>query len=183
MRVRDWQDILSDVTDADADPDGWRAVAGDRARGLGEDFYLGHPSMGVYHLKTYAKNPFEVKGAGARVARRVDDELDPLFPDRDDGGRFAVRQGVADEDEAETKARRLEEVLKVHADAPTSPSDLFDDVMDVVESPAFGPIEYDSHGRPDELDDLSETFEEAEELLNAELDDLIEDDDVGKGFQ
>ncbi|WP_435095444.1 hypothetical protein [Halarchaeum sp. P4] len=184
MRVRDWQDILEDVTESSADPDGWRAVAGDRARGLGEDLYLGHPSVGVYQLKTYAKNPFEVKGAGARVARRVDEDLDPLFPGRDDdAGRFAVRQGVEDEEEAETKARRLEEVLKVHAEAPTSPDDLFEDVMDVVDSPAFGPVEYDSHGRPEELDELSETFEEAEELLNSELDELIEEDDVGKGFQ
>lgn len=43
MRVRDWQDIVSDVVDSDADPDDWRAVAGDRASGLGEDLYLGHP--------------------------------------------------------------------------------------------------------------------------------------------
>ncbi|MFB6077771.1 MAG: hypothetical protein ABEJ80_02175 [Halarchaeum sp.] len=183
MRVRDWQDVLADVTESNADPDGWRAVAGDRRGGLGEDFYVGHPSAGVYHLKTYAKNPFEVKGAGARVARRVDEDLDPLFPGRDDAGRFAVQEGVADEDEAETKARRLGEVLRVHAENPTTPGDLFDDVMDVVESPAFGPMEYDFDGRPDGLDELADTFEEAEDLLNAELDDLIEEDDVGKGFQ
>jgi len=57
MRVRDWDDILADVASDSTDPDGWRAVAGSRREGLGEDLYFGHPSVGVYHLKTYAKNP------------------------------------------------------------------------------------------------------------------------------
>ncbi|ELK50248.1 hypothetical protein D320_17294, partial [Haloferax sp. BAB-2207] len=37
MRVRDWQNILSEVVDAgrDRDPDAWRAVAGNRRRSLG----------------------------------------------------------------------------------------------------------------------------------------------------
>ena len=40
MRVRDWQDILEDVVESDADPGGWRAVAGDRRGGPGEDMFL-----------------------------------------------------------------------------------------------------------------------------------------------
>jgi hypothetical protein len=52
MRVRDWDDILADVASDSTDPDGWRAVAGSRREGLGEDLYFGHPSVGVYHLKT-----------------------------------------------------------------------------------------------------------------------------------
>jgi hypothetical protein len=42
-------------------------------------------------------------------------------------------------------------------------------------------MEYDMYDRPDELDSLSDTFEEAEELLSTELEDLIEED-VGRGF-
>ncbi|MGB9987741.1 hypothetical protein [Salarchaeum japonicum] len=182
MRVRDWKDIVEDVVDSGADPNGWRAVAGDRAGGVGEDLYLGHPSAGVYQLKTYAKNPYEVQGAGARVARRLDDELDSFFPEKTGGG-FAVQSPPEDEDDAEEKARRLEEVVKTHADAPTTSDALFEDVMDAIDSPAFGPMQYDQYGRPDELDDLSNTFEEAEELLTEELDDLIDSADVGKGFQ
>jgi hypothetical protein len=56
-------------------------------------------------------------------------------------------------------------------------------VMDALDSPAFGPMEYEFDGRPDEMDELSETFEEAEELLSKELDDLIEDDGVARGFE
>lgn len=182
MRIREWQDVLRDVIESEADPDGWRAVAGDRSRGLGEDLYLGHPNAGVYQLKTYAKNPFRVRGVGTRVARRLDDEIGSYLPE-DRGGRFAVRSAPDGEEVAKERAKRLEETVRTHADAPTTPDALFEDVMDAVESPAFGPMEYDSYGRPENLDRLTESFEEAEELLNAELDELIGADDVDRGFQ
>jgi len=183
MRVRDWQDIVEDVVDSDADPEGWRAVGGDRAGGVGEDVYIGHPAAGVFQLKTYAKNPFEVKGVGTRVARRVDDDLDPLFPGERTDGRFAVQQPPEDEDDAEDKATKLEGVLEAHSEAPTTPGDLFDDVMEALDSPAFGPMEHDQYGRPEPLEELATTFEEAESVLDTELDDLVEEDDVGRGFQ
>ncbi len=181
MRVRDWQDILEDVVESNAEPSDWRAVAGDRSGGVGEDMFLGHPSVGVFQLKTFAKNPFEVQGVGSQVARKIDDELEPLFPAEDGAGRFGVNRGIEDEDEAKTRAKELETVIETHAEAPTTGDALFEDVMDALDSPAFGPIEYDMYDRPDELEDLSDTFEEAEELLSAELDDLIEED-VGRGF-
>ncbi|GAB7008733.1 hypothetical protein [Halorubrum trueperi] len=182
MRVRDWDNILADVAGGSADPDGWRAVAGSRHGGLGEDLYVGHPSVGVYHLKTYAKNPRDLRGVGTRVARRVDDELDPLLPDDEAAGRFAVQSPPEDAAQAKDVATRLRETLKVHAETPTSPDHLFEDVMEAVDSPAFGPMDYEFDGRPDELDELSDTFDEAEALLSAELEDLIDADDVDRGF-
>lgn len=182
MNVRNWQDILSDVVESGADAGDWRAVAGNRSSGIGEDMYLGHPSAGVFQLKTYAKNPFEVRGVGTRVARRIDDDLDPLFPD-EGAGRFGVQSPVENEDEAKEAAQDLESVLEAHADAPTTPDDLFEDVMGALDSPAYGPMDHDNYGRPDGLDDLSGEFEEAERLLNAELDDLVDADETNRGFQ
>jgi len=183
MRVREWQDILDDVSEGSVDPDGWRAVAGQRRDGVGEDLYLGHPGVGVYHLKTYAKNPYDVRGVGAKVAQSLDDELTPHFPTEERPRRFAVQSPPDDEDEAESAARRLAETVKVHAEAPTTPEDFFEDVMEAVDSPAYGPMSFDLADRPEPLDTLSETFAEAEKLLDAELDELIEDDGVGRGFQ
>lgn len=181
MRIRDWREVLADATEREVSPDDWRAVAGDRSGGVGEDLYLAHPSAGVFFLKTYAKNPYEVRGVGSRVARSLDDEIGSFLPE-EVGGRFAVRSAPEDEDHASEQATRLEEVVRTHADAPTTPGDLFDDVMDAVESPAFGPMAYDQYDRPDELTSLADRFEEAEELLSSELDDLIEADGVDRGF-
>lgn len=182
MRIRDWQDILSEVTEGGHDPDGWRAVAGDRRRGLGEDMLLGHPAAGVFMLKTYAKNPREVRGVGARVARKVDGDIEPLLPGRDETGRFAVQRPPEDEDEAETMAKRVAATVESHAEIPEGPAEFFHDLMDAMDSPAFGPMEYAFDDRPERLDDVGETFEEAEHLLNSELDDLIDEDEVGRGF-
>ena len=182
MRIRSWQDILKDVTERNVDPDGWRAVAGDRAGGVGEDMYLGHPRAGLFVLKTYAKNPYDLRGVGTHVARNMDEEIGSFLPGQDDGGRFAVQKPPEDEDNAKSQATRLSEVLKAHADAPTTPDALFEDVMEAVESPAFGPMAYDQYDRPEELTELADRFAEADELLNAELEDLIETDEVDRGF-
>lgn len=182
MRVRDWQDILADVSEGKADPEGWRALAGRRRGGVGEDLFLGHPSVGLYQLKTYAKNPYEVRGVGARVARKIDDEIGPMLPDPESAGRFAVRRPPEDEDQAETMAKRVTETVRVHAEAPTTSDDFFTDLMEAMESPAFGPMEFELADRPEGLDRLTDTFEDAERLLSAELDDLIEEDEVDRGF-
>ena len=180
MRVRDWQDILEEVVESDAEPGGWRGVGGRRDGGIGEDLYLAHPARGVFQLKTYAKNPYEVQGVGSHVARRIDDELDPLFPEQETG-RFAVQQPMEDEEEAETAMNKLNTVLEAHADAPTTPDALMEDVFDAIDSPAHGPMDYDGYGRPESMDDLTDTFEEAEEVLETEFDDVIEED-VERGF-
>jgi hypothetical protein len=183
MQVKEWQDLLDDVAERSTDPGGWRAVAGQRRDGVGEDLYLGHPTVGVYQFKTYAKNPHDVRGVGARVARKIDDGIDPHLPTEELRRRFAVQSPPDDEDDAAAAAKRLQETLRVHAEAPTSPDDFFEDVMDAVDSPAYGPMEFDHADRPTALDDLAETFPDAEELLSAELDDLIERDGVDRGFQ
>ena len=184
MRVRDWREVVAEVIERDVDPMGWRAVGGARARGVGEDIYFGHPRAGLYHVKTYAKNPFEVRGVGARIARRLDDEIGSFLPEKEEAGRFAIQAGFeGNERDLERKANHLEETLKAHADAPTTEADLFDDVMNVLESPAYGPMTFDRYDRPDPLSGMTDAFEEAEELLDAELDDLIDDDGVGRGFQ
>jgi len=181
MRVRDWDDILSDVVESDADPAGWRAVGGDRANGIGEDLYIAHPGVGAFQIKTYAKNPLEVQGVGTRVARRVDDELDPLFPDEDSRGLFGVQEPVPDEETARQRAKELETVVETHAEAPTTPDALFEDIMETLDSPAYGPMEFDQHDRPDALAELTDTFEEAEDILEKEFEDVI-DESVDRGF-
>lgn len=181
MRVRDWQEIMQEVVEADVEPNDWRAVVGPREGGIGEDLYLGHPRKGVYLLKSYPKNPFRVRGVGSRIARSIDDELDPILP-AEATARFGVQQGVDDSETAERRAKRLQETVQTHADAPTTPDALFEDVMEAIESPAFGPLTVDSTTRTERIDSLAGTFDEAEQLLNNELEELLDQDEIGRGF-
>ena len=54
--------------------------------------------------------------------------------------------------------------------------------MDALDSPAYGPMDFENYDRPDSLDELTDTFEEAEDLLDTELEDAI-DESVRRGFQ
>ncbi len=182
MKVRDWQDILQEVADKNVEPAGWRAVGGDRSSGVGEELFLAHPAVGVYQLKTYAKDPFTVRGVGSRVARSVDEDIDPLLP-QEEAGRFAVQTPPESESDVKTRATRLESVLETHAEsaAEADPDAVFEDLMHALDSPAFGPMDFDQYGRPEQLDALNDLFDETTELLDAELSELVDDDDVGRG--
>lgn len=180
MRIRPWEEVLEEVTSHDANPRDWRAVAGQRESGVGEDLYLGHPSAGLYLLKTYAKNPYDLRGVGAQVARKVDEDLEPTLPERESAGRFAVQQPPDDPEEAATA---VGEVLETHADAPTSPADCFEDVMDVLDSPAFGPMRYDPVDRPEALSTLSERLSGQNAEMREELERLLDRDSVRRGFE
>ena len=184
MPVRSWDEILAEIADERVEPDRWRAAAGPRAGGLGEDLFIGHPRVGVYQLKTYAKSPLELRGVGQQVARRIDDDIDPLLPHRereDHAGHFGVRTPPADAAQASSMAKQVEETLRTHSIAPTGPEDLFEDMMQALESPAYGPMQYRPYDRPAGLDALSEEFPEADALLERSLDELIEADGVNHG--
>jgi hypothetical protein len=98
-----------------------------------------------------------------------------------DRGGSTPDDAVDDEEEAKEKAKDLEAVVETHADAPTTPRALVEDMLSALDSPAYGPMEFDQHDRPERMDELSETFEEAESLLDAEFEDVI-DEDVERGF-
>ena len=55
--------------------------------------------------------------------------------------------------------------------------------MEAIDSPAYGSMEYDQYDRPDSLDELSTTFADPEEVLTSELDELIDKDNIDRGFQ
>jgi hypothetical protein len=182
MQIRDWDDILQDVVESDADPAGWRAIGGDRKGGIGEDLYLAHQEVGAYQIKTYAKNPFQVEGVGARVARSIGSDIAPLFPDKKHNGIFGVQALPQDGERAKEQATELEAVLEAHADAPTTPQALIEDMLEALDSPAYGPMEFDRHGRPAPMSELTNTFEEAESLLTREFEDIV-DETVSRGIQ
>lgn len=181
MQVRDWQEIVRDVVESEEDAAGWEAIAGPRARGVGEDLYLAHPRSGVYQLKTYTKNPFERKGVGSKVARSLDDEIGSYLPN-EGTDRFAVHSRPASKRQAESRAQRVQDTFDPRHEVPGSPDELFNELMHAIESPAFGPLTFDADTRPEPLDGLAGTFDEAESVLNAEMEDLIDEDGIGRGF-
>ena len=59
--------------------DRWRVLGGRDEHGFNDLFFYG-PGMGIWQIKTEQKSPYELFGAGAKVAaRKIDDEIRGLM--------------------------------------------------------------------------------------------------------
>jgi hypothetical protein len=77
VKIKSRNEILNDVIrDAKKYPKNWKAIFGKDNERLSKDYYLCHPDIGIYLLKEYQKNPFEIKGVGTKIARQIDEEID-----------------------------------------------------------------------------------------------------------
>lgn len=92
MKIKSRNDILKDIIqDGKKHPKGWNAAFGKDSTSFSHDCYIFHPHIGIYLLKEYNKNPFEVKGVGSKLARRIDDDIEEQM--RKKSGNFGIIQG------------------------------------------------------------------------------------------
>jgi len=77
VKIKSRSNLLNDVIrDAKKFPKGWKAVIGKDDNLFSNDYYIFNPNTGIYLLKEYHKNPYEIKGIGGKIARYVDDNVE-----------------------------------------------------------------------------------------------------------
>jgi len=92
VKIKSRRKILDDVIkDAKEHPKGWKAVFGKDKERLSQDYYIFNPNIGIYLLKEYQKNSFEVKGIGGKIARNVDEDIESDVSKY--AGDFGIIQG------------------------------------------------------------------------------------------
>jgi hypothetical protein len=92
VKIKKRQEILNDVIrDGKKYPKDWKAVFGKDNKNLSKDYYIFNPNIGIYLLKEYEKNPFEVKGIGGKIARNVDENIEAEVSKY--AGDFGIVQG------------------------------------------------------------------------------------------
>ncbi|MDH7517446.1 MAG: hypothetical protein QHH19_03785 [Candidatus Thermoplasmatota archaeon] len=92
MKIKTRDEILRDIIkDAKKQPREWKAVFGRDKNLLSHDTYILNNKIGVYFLKEYQKNPFEVRGIGGKIARRIDEEIENEITRYT--GNFGIIQG------------------------------------------------------------------------------------------
>jgi hypothetical protein len=92
VKIKPRNDILSDIIrDAKKHPKGWNAAFGQDSNLFSHDCYIFHPRIGLYLLKEYNKNPFEVKGIGSKLARHIDEDIEEKMTRK--SGDFGIIQG------------------------------------------------------------------------------------------
>jgi hypothetical protein len=76
-KIKTRHEILNDVIrDGKKHPKGWKAVFGEDKKRMSRDYYVFNPNIGIYLLKEYQKNPFEIRGVGGKIARYVDENIE-----------------------------------------------------------------------------------------------------------
>lgn len=92
VKIKPRSDILRDIIrDGKKHPNGWHAAFGKDRRLLSHDCYIFHPNIGIYLLKGYQKNPYEVKGVGLHLARHIDQDIQEQMIKN--SGDFGILQG------------------------------------------------------------------------------------------
>jgi len=76
LKIKLRNEILNDVIrEGKKHPKDWKAVFGEDKVSLSRDCYIFNPNIGIYLLKEYEKNPYEIKGLGGLVARHLDEDV------------------------------------------------------------------------------------------------------------
>ena len=92
VKIKPRHEILNDVIrDGKKNPKGWKAIFGKDKTRMSRDYYIFHPNIGIYLLKEYEKNPFEIRGIGGKIARHVDDYVENEISRP--SGDFGIIQG------------------------------------------------------------------------------------------
>ena len=92
VKIKTRNDILKDIIrDGKKYPKGWNAAFGKDTESFSHDCYIFHPNIGIYLLKEYNKNPFEIKGVGSKLARHIDEDIQEQIQKK--SGNFGIIQG------------------------------------------------------------------------------------------
>jgi len=92
VEIKSRREFLDNVIrDAKKHPKGWKAVFGKDKERLSRDYYIFNPNTGIYLLKEYQKNPFDVRGIGGKIARHVDEDIEADISKY--AGDFGIIQG------------------------------------------------------------------------------------------
>ena len=92
MKNKPRHEILSDIIkDSKKYPNGSKAAFGKDKKLFSNDYYIFNPAVGIYVLKEYQKNPYQVIGVGSKIARHIDDEIENKFDKN--RGDFGIIQG------------------------------------------------------------------------------------------
>jgi hypothetical protein len=92
VKIKTRNDVLTEIIhEGKRHPDGWNATFGSNPQSFSHDCYMFHPNVGIYLIKEYDKNPYEVKGVGGKIARRIDDDIMDRLTDQ--SGDFGILQG------------------------------------------------------------------------------------------
>lgn len=144
----------------------WSAAFGFDQETHSYDLYILNPVIGVYQIKMDHKNPYELRGVGGRIARRVDEEISPPGNDRFGIIRQNPRKIVESMKMGIPLHKILEEAM------------IFNREGHGIEVPVKGPLDTSDAS----ISKLRAAFQDEMECISEEFEKVVEEDGAYKSY-
>ena len=162
MKIKSRNEILNDIIkNAKKYPKDWKAIFGKDKERLSRDYYIFNPSIGIYLLKEYQKNPFEVKGIGEKIARHVDEDIENEITKH--AGDFGIIQGD------------IRRILK-NMEKGIHPQKIFEAAIKGNDMGLSMPVRGHASASEDSFTDLHDTLSTKQKRLDSKFEKIASDD-------
>ena len=169
MKIKPRNDILRDIIrDGKKYPKGWNATFGYDTNLFSHDCYIFHPNIGIYLLKEYNKNPFEVKGMGSKLARRIDEDIEEQITRK--SGDFGIIQGD------------IQRILR-NIDKGISPQKILTSAMNGKDLGITIPVQGHASTSKDTFQSIKSTFCSHQKKLETFFEKMVSEDGIYRSYE
>jgi hypothetical protein len=169
VKIKPRNDILKDIIrDAKKHPKGWSAAFGQDTNLFSHDCYIFHPDIGIYLLKEYNKNPFEIKGMGSKLARQIDDDIEEQITRK--SGDFGIIQGD------------IQKIL-TNINKGIPPQQIFTSAINGEDLGITIPVQGHVSTSKDTFHNLKNTFSSHQKKLENSFEKLVSEDEIYKSYE
>jgi hypothetical protein len=168
VKIKSRNETLNDIIrDSKKYPKGWKAAFGKDDKLFSHDYYIFNPNIGIYLLKEYQKNPYNVKGLGTKIARHIDEDIQEKISEK--SGDFGIIQG------------NIKKIVK-NIDRGIDPQKIFEEGLKGRDLGIRMPVRGKASTSKDAFDHLQEAFSSKQKRLNSKLEKMISDDGIYSSY-
>lgn len=169
MKNKPRNEILNDIIrDSKKFPNGWRAAFGKDKKLFSNDFYIFNPDVGIYLLKEYQKNPYQITGIGSKIARNIDDEIEDKLDKN--VGNFGIIQGD------------FKKIIK-NIEKGIHPQKIFQEGVKGKDLGITIPVKGKASTSESAFKSLQQTFESKQKKLNEKFEKIAADDGLYSSYE
>ena len=168
MKIKHRSEILNDIIkDSKKHPKGWKATFGRDNNLLSNDCYIFNPNVGIYLIKEYQKNPFQIKGIGTKIARNIDEDITEKIHKK--AGDFGIIQG------------NIQKIIR-NLDKGIHPQRIFEEGLRGHDLGIRIPVKGKASTSKDTFDYLQGTFSSKQKTINSKFEKMISDDGIYNSY-
>lgn len=168
MKNKPRNEILNDIIkDSKKFPEGWKAASGKDKKLFSTDYYIFNPNIGIYLLKEYQKNPFQVTGIGTKIARCIDDDIEEGINKKSED--FGIIQG------------NIQKIIK-NIEKGIHPQKIFEEGLKGNDLGITVPVKGKASTSENTFNYLQQTFASKQKKLNEKFEKMAADDGLYSSY-